>query len=132
MIVKTPRPRIGPKSQALASKRLTRLLIDLYDEPMPLEARQVIPEAWATLEDDIDCEEPKVKVTLRMDASVAKFYRAMGRGYQARMNRVLATYAQMQIARVTWFEGERDDAVRQAGMEAIGMDRGGNDAPDPG
>ena len=30
--------------------------------------------------------------------SVAKFYRAMGEGYQARINRLLRTWAQMKIA----------------------------------
>ncbi len=68
------------------------------------EAEQVVPEAWATLEQDVDVWEPKVKVTLRLDESVAKFYRAMGPGYQARVSRILATYAQMRIAEVR--EGE--------------------------
>ena len=125
MIVKVPRAKIGAKSQALASKRLTRYLVDLYDDRIPIEAQHVIPEAWATLEDDIDVEEEKVKITLRVDASVAKFYRAMGKGYQTRMNRVLSTYAQMQIARVRWFEGEMEDAKQQAGYEATGIDGGG-------
>ncbi len=48
--------------------------------------------------------EKKVQVTIRLDESVAKFYRAMGRGYQGRINRVLATYAQMRIAKANMFE----------------------------
>ena len=59
-----------------------------------------VPEAWDTLEQDVDVEEKKIRITLRLDASVAKFYRAMGKGYQARINRVLATFAQMRIAQV--------------------------------
>ncbi len=59
-----------------------------------------VPEAWDTLEQDIDVDEPKEKITIYLDTSVAKFYKAMGRGYQARVNRVLATFAQMCIAQV--------------------------------
>jgi len=60
--------------------------------------REAVPEAWHTLEQDLDVAEPKEKVTLYLDRSVAKFYRAMGQGYQARINRLLATWAQMKIA----------------------------------
>ncbi len=59
-----------------------------------------VPEAWDTLEQDVDVEEKKTRVTLLLDDSVAKFYRAMGKGYQARINRILATFAQMRIAQV--------------------------------
>jgi len=62
--------------------------------------RAVIPEAWDTLEQDVDVTEKKQRVTLLLDASVAKFYRAMGQGYQARINRILSTFAQMRIAEV--------------------------------
>ena len=62
--------------------------------------RDQIPEAWDTLEQDVDVVEKKVHVTLRLDSSVAKFYRAMGHGYQTRINRVLATFAQMRMAEV--------------------------------
>ncbi len=59
-----------------------------------------VPEAWDTLEQDIDVEEKKVQITIRLDESVAKFYRAMGQGYQSRINRILATFAQMRMAQV--------------------------------
>jgi len=41
-----------------------------------------------------------VKMSLYLDESVARFYRAMGTGYQARINRILATFAQMRISQV--------------------------------
>ncbi|MDJ1006643.1 MAG: BrnA antitoxin family protein [Paracoccaceae bacterium] len=125
MIYRTPRPKKGPKSVRLAEQRLTRLVLELNDEPMAFEAEWTIPETWATLEDDIDVEEKKVKITLRLDESVVKFFRAMGPGYQARMNRVLATYAQMKIAQVRWFEGSREAVLEQIRSEARGRDRGG-------
>lgn len=70
-----------------------------------------VPEAWDTLEQDVDVAEPKMRVTLLLDASVAKFYRAMGKGYQARMNRVLATFAQMRIAQVRRLETMMDEEL---------------------
>ncbi|MEO1238346.1 MAG: BrnA antitoxin family protein [Pseudomonadota bacterium] len=118
MVTRIPRPRKGPKTQRLAEQRLKRLLLELYDETMPSEAEWTIPEAWATLEQDIDVEEKKVKITIRLDESVVKFFRTMGVGYQARMNRVLATYAQMKIAEVRWYEGAMSDARRQTQAEA--------------
>ena len=56
-----------------------------------------MPLAWHTLEHDLDVEESKVKITLRLDESVAKFYRAMGPGYQARISRILGLWANMKI-----------------------------------
>ena len=75
--------------------------------------------------------EPKVKVTLYLDASVARFFRAMGNGYQARINRVLSTWAQMKIAgmlrereeierRFGWVMA-RDAAAEDAGEEGPGF-----------
>ena len=88
----------------------TRLLLDrlkhnLYhldqDTISQFDLKRQIPNAWATLENDIDVEERRVKVTLLLDESVAKFYRGMGKGYQRRINRVLGTYAQMRICDLT-------------------------------
>ena len=61
--------------------------------------REEVPEAWHTLEYDLDVAEPKVKVTLWLDKSVATFFRGMGKGYQARINRILALYAHLKIGR---------------------------------
>ena len=38
-----------------------------------------------------------MRVTLMLDESVAKGFRSMGRGYQARINRILQTWLQLQI-----------------------------------
>lgn len=98
----TPPKRFSQsKTARLARARLERLLAqEGNDLALWNRVQSRVPDAWATLEDDVDCRETKVKVTLRVDASVAKFYRAMGQGYQDRMNRILATYAQMKIGEV--------------------------------
>ena len=93
----TPRPRT--KTQRLAREKLARNLLVLNSESwLSAALREDVPEAWHTLELDLDVEEPKEKVTLYLDRSVAKFYRAMGKGYHARINRLLATWVQMKIS----------------------------------
>ena len=87
------------KAQQAARRRLVRYLCDDHTfANLSRELRTKVPEAWHTLERDLQVEEPKMKVTLWLDTSVVKMFRAMGRGYQARMNRVLATWCQMRIA----------------------------------
>ena len=92
-------PRMS-KAQRIARQKMMRYLyeenVDATD--LPLELRDKVPLAWHTLEHDLDVEEPKVKITLRLDESVAKFYRAMGPGYQARISRILGLWANMKIA----------------------------------
>ncbi|SMH40377.1 BrnA antitoxin family protein [Maritimibacter sp. HL-12] len=95
------------KTERLALERLGKRSLALDDTPIWVyDLREEVPAAWATLEQDIDVEEPRVKITLRLDASVARYFRAMGKGYQERINRVLATYAQMKIARVLEIDRE--------------------------
>lgn len=96
----------------IARDRMLRNLRALEDESVVEDLiRDQCPDAWRTLEEDVDVRERKVQITLRLDESVAAFYRAMGRGYQGRINRVLATYAQMRIAKANMFE--RDFAAWQ-------------------
>ena len=87
------------KTEARARDMLMRDLIHLSREDwVPATLAETVPEAWHTLEADLEVEEPREKVTLYLDRSVARFYRGMGRGYHARINRLLRTWAQMKIA----------------------------------
>lgn len=84
--------------------------MDRDAEISDITLRENVPEAWHTIMEDYDCEEPKVKVTLYLDKSVAKVFRAMGRGYQARINRILQTWIQLRAANL--LEVERNLMVR--------------------
>ncbi|MCV2871633.1 BrnA antitoxin family protein [Defluviimonas sp. WL0050] len=96
-----PRRFIQTRTARMARARLARHLQGLGDdEGLWWRVQERVPEAWATVEEDIDSEEEKVKITLRLDASVAKLFRAMGKGYQARINHILATYAQMRMGEI--------------------------------
>jgi len=56
-----------------------------------------VPEAWHLILADLDMAEPKGKVTLYLDKSVAQVLRATGPGWQARAKRVLATWVAMHV-----------------------------------
>ena len=66
---------------------LDRLLAELAADPDPLVA------GWAT---DLvfDVREPKLAVSLRLDADVLRFFRGFGAGYQTRINEVLKAFMQ--------------------------------------
>lgn len=107
------------RTARMARARLGYLMSGFGDEAgLYHNVQERVPEAWATLAEDLPCEEPRVKITIRLDQSVARFYRAMGKGYQARMNRVLATYAQMQIGEV-----QKDHEVFADLLHNHGVDR---------
>ncbi|MDO6591077.1 hypothetical protein DS901_15785 [Loktanella sp. D2R18] len=87
------------KAERIARQKMMRYLYEesIDQTDLSLELRDKVPLAWHTLEHDLDVEEPKMKITLRLDESVAKFYRAMGPGYQARISRILGLWANMKI-----------------------------------
>ncbi len=94
-----------PKTKRLHYERLMLNAAGLRTEnPFDYHVQAAVPQAWDTLERDVDVEEKKLPISLRLDESVVKFYRAMGKGYQVRMNRVLATFAQMRIAEIRRLE----------------------------
>ncbi|MDD9716555.1 BrnA antitoxin family protein [Dinoroseobacter sp. PD6] len=106
------------RAQRLARERLTLHLHGLErDDAWAGRIQALAPDAWQTLEADLPLVEKKTKVTLRLDESVAKFFRAMGPGYQARINRLLATYAQMRIAEVYKLERFARSRDRSLGIE---------------
>ena len=51
-----------------------------------------MPFEWAAIEDRHPVRKRKVRINATYDEDVAKFFRTMGHGYQARMNAVLRAY----------------------------------------
>lgn len=110
-IRKRPSATRGTKAQRLAREALGRNLLLLTAERWVSDAiREAVPDAWHRLEQDCVVQERKEKVTLYLDQSVARFYRAMGKGYQGRINTLLATWAQMKIADELHVEAALDQA----------------------
>ncbi|MEM6888467.1 MAG: BrnA antitoxin family protein [Pseudomonadota bacterium] len=87
------------KTERLARERLIYHLWRADEDRLPLsEMRAEAPDAWHTIESDLDCFEAKEKITLYLDRSVARLFRSMGKGYQARINRILNTWMAMKMA----------------------------------
>ena len=53
---------------------------------------QSLPDAWTGLDHGDPVDHHKTRVTLRVDSEMLKWFRKLGPGYQARMNRVLRIY----------------------------------------
>lgn len=87
------------KTERLARRRLMYHMWLADEDILPLaRLREEAPEAWHMVEADVDCFEPKRKITLYLDKSVVAMFQGMGKGYQARINRILSTWLQMKMA----------------------------------
>ncbi len=101
----------GPKTKRLATERLYKLaFIQSMESATGIAdfARDEVPEAWETLELDLDVEAPKEKVTLYLDRTVVRMFKGMGKGYQARINRILELWLQLKISQKV--QSQRDMA----------------------
>ncbi len=124
MIYTTPPPGPGketpkasakprrPQREQAAREMLLKDLTYLYRETwIPNMMADETPDAWHTLLHDLDVEAKKQKVTLYLDRPVAKFFRDMGLGYQARINRVLSTFVQMHAAKQVRLEDMLNERI---------------------
>ncbi|MFT3974631.1 MAG: BrnA antitoxin family protein [Amaricoccus sp.] len=58
-----------------------------------------LPPAWGGIEDAVPVRPKRVRITALYDEDVARFFRGMGQGYQARMNAVLRAYMLAIVSR---------------------------------
>lgn len=68
-----------------------------------------IPKDWDFMEDEFPAQPKKMKLTLTLDEDMVRWFRKLGRGYQARMNAVLRIYWKGLISGVVkshWDETE--------------------------
>lgn len=88
------------KQDRIAMERLKyhTWLMDRDDWNATMALYEIAPSAWHTITADLDCHEPKEKLTLYLDKSVARTFKAMGKGYQGRINRILQTWLAMKMA----------------------------------
>ena len=79
-----------------ATDALRMIEYDLHSVAMKLRC---LPREWDEIWEDLDRRDlKKMRVTIRLDADVVKFFKAMGEGYQPRMNRVLRTFMHYRLA----------------------------------
>lgn len=87
----------------------------LWDFRHPDFVRAILPREWSDI--PLDAVPEKVRITLRVDTDVAKFFRKLGRGvYQDRMNTVLRTF---MLARLTEILGT-DEGFLLAETDELG------------
>ena len=93
---------------------LTRMVTDIE----ALEAENFVrkrmagglPTGWLSAHEDAPCGPAKTKMTIRMDTDVLEWYRALGQGYQNRINTVLRAYKNAVTSK--WIEMDEDKDVR--------------------
>lgn len=73
-----------------------------YDLHRTVKFNRRIPFEWHAIHKERDYA--KTRITLRVDRDVLKFFRAMGPGYQPRMNDVLRAFMRSKLAGL--LEGE--------------------------
>jgi uncharacterized protein (DUF4415 family) len=81
--------------------------LELWSRQFMLKDAQ-IPRAWHAVEAEHPCAPAKTKITARLDADLVRFYRAMGAGYQARMNAILRAYMLAMKAKVIKSATDKD------------------------
>lgn len=95
---------------------ISRTMMDLA-QPMLLKGN--LPKAWKDI--SATPQPAKVRITMRVDADVAKFYRALGRDYQRVMNDVLRTFMLSRLTEVlpepNLVDVKDDDPITQALIE---------------
>lgn len=99
--------RTKTKAELRREMELTVLLSQQRIEMQKtMNEMELIPAEWRGIEGMFPCKPRGCKVTLRLDADVAKFYRAMGTGWHARVNGVLRAYMLARLSKM--IEGEAD------------------------
>lgn len=99
-----------PKTQEQAYERMHHDMMNSHrHSQIGTFLRENLPLEWHLLEIDHPVWEKKEKVTLYLDRSVARLFKGMGQGYQARINHLLRTWMQMKIAQ----EVELDEALNE-------------------
>ncbi|MFK7879795.1 BrnA antitoxin family protein [Roseobacter sp.] len=83
---------MSPKSQRTSHTQLIHELERLQQELSQDWLDQSLPDYWTGLDWEAAVERHKTRVTLRLDTDMVRWFRALGPGYQARINRVLRIY----------------------------------------
>ncbi len=90
-------------------KRMMKVLDDLdQDVKAIMLIGRLVPKDWHEMEKIAPTVPQKAKITTLVDKDVLKWYRGLGRGYQARINAVLRSYMLCVISKAVEGEFDRD------------------------
>ena len=100
------------KRSKAEERSFAQMAADLGGQLMELERMklkdQLIPPGWHKVEKLAPVKPRKTKLNLALDADMLMWFRALGRGYQPRMNAVLRAYMHAVIAKEIERAGDRD------------------------
>ena len=98
------------KAEKAAYFELNELLIEM--ERVQLYQHAIcmlsLPKGWSGLDKSSPVRPRKTSLTLRLDADMVMWFRAMGQGYQARMNAVLRIYMKALVSKAIESRGTTD------------------------
>jgi uncharacterized protein (DUF4415 family) len=80
------------QAQIKAERDLIALQIEVEELRREARAREGCPPGWAKIRPEELTRPRRVRVTLRVDQDVAKWFWQHGEGYQSLMNKVLRCY----------------------------------------
>ena len=86
--------------------------------------RKGCPREWHEIWEDKDRRDSKrIRVTISLDADVVKFFKAMGPGYQPRMNRVLRAFMHMRLAKIIRGPDTTDYIMRPEEVDRLAREK---------
>ena len=106
-------PDMTERKRSKSEERSYAALIgDLYDLEHLHRAnqlkRRVLPPDWDRVEKEHPVRPRKTRVTIGLDAETVRWFRAMGDGYQARINAILRIYLLARKSKEIEGAGDRD------------------------
>ncbi|SER73690.1 BrnA antitoxin of type II toxin-antitoxin system [Tranquillimonas rosea] len=122
-------PETDLRRMTKAERREAGLFFDAlqmieYDLFSHAQARSVVPKEWHQIA--ADPSQQKQRITLRLDADIVTYFRAMGSGYQARINRVLSAWMHGRLARMIEGPDTVDIGFRRAQLSETRTEWGDN------
>ncbi|MCH8167545.1 MAG: BrnA antitoxin family protein [Proteobacteria bacterium] len=93
-------------------RSFARMLADLEEQEVAFDrfkrTRSLVPPGWHSVESRAEIKPKKTKLTVTLDADMVAWFRALGRGYQPRMNAVLRAYMHAVISKEVAQKGDLD------------------------
>jgi len=100
------------KRNKTEERSFARMLDDLREQEIEFEifqrTRSLVPPGWHSVESRAPVQPKKAKLTVTLDADMVAWFRALGRGYQPRMNLVLRAYMHAVISKEVEQKGDLD------------------------
>ena len=114
-----PVKKMTPATHTRYSELVRQMYETLADFRHPALVKTVLPAEWREIKADVVPD--RARITLRVDTDVAKFYRKLGRDYQATVNRVLRSFMMVRLIEMLGpperVEVDERDAIGEAELE---------------